>query len=152
MLIERIKKELENIKQDDSLTEYLHIKSINDSNWLGYIKGPINTPYENGVFVLNILFTKKYPFEPPKIMFNTKIFHPNINSKGEICIDILKYNWSPGLTISKILLSIISLLADPNPNDPLAPEPSYLYLHNKTLFISKAKEYTKRYANTIIDK
>ncbi len=89
--------------------------------WQGTIVGPEGTPYEGGVFYLNIQFPIDYPFRPPKINFVTKVYHPNINLDGSICLDILKDQWSPALTISKVLLSISSLLTDPNPESPLIP-------------------------------
>ena len=80
--------------------------------------GPEGTPYQGGVFELRIDF-QDYPFKPPNVIFTTRIYHCNINSNGNICLDILKEQWSPALTISKVLLSICSLMNDQNPNDPL---------------------------------
>jgi len=91
-------------------------------HWQATIMGPSKSPYEGGVFYLSIKFPKDYPFKPPKIIFLTKIYHCNINSGGAICLDILKEQWSPALTVSKVLLSICSLMDDPNPDDPLVPE------------------------------
>ena len=84
--------------------------------------GPADSPFAGGVFKLSINFPTDYPFKPPKVNFETKIYHPNVNSAGVICLDILKDQWSPALTISKVLLSILSLLTDANPKDPLWPE------------------------------
>merc|ERR1711885_85713 len=93
--------------------------------------GPDDSPYVGGIFFLNIHFPTDYPFKPPKINFTTRIYHPNINSNGAICLDILKDQWSPALTISKVLLSICSLLTDPNPDDPLVPEIAHIYKTDK---------------------
>nr|XP_058917333.1 ubiquitin-conjugating enzyme E2 D2 isoform X7 [Kogia breviceps] len=89
--------------------------------------GPNDSPYQGGVFFLTIHFPTDYPFKPPKVAFTTRIYHPNINSNGSICLDILRSQWSPALTISKVLLSICSLLCDPNPDDPLVPEIARIY-------------------------
>ena len=117
------------------------------TNWVGVIIGPEGTPYQNGIFNLNINFPSEYPFKPPNIYFTTPIYHCNISEKGAICLDILKYNWSPALSIGKVLMSICSLLAEPNPNDPLVSHIANLYKTNRQLHDHNAKEYTLKYAN-----
>ncbi|MBV96295.1 Ubiquitin-conjugating enzyme E2 E3, partial [Eschrichtius robustus] len=91
-------------------------KGDNIYEWRSTILGPPGSVYEGGVFFLDITFSSDYPFKPPKVTFRTRIYHCNINSQGVICLDILKDNWSPALTISKVLLSICSLLTDCNPD------------------------------------
>jgi len=121
---------------------------INDDiyQWQATIMGPEGSPYHGGVFYLKIVFPKDYPFKPPKIEFLTKIYHCNVNSSGGICLDILKEQWSPALTVSKVLLSICSLMDDPNPDDPLVPDIADLLKSNKTKHDENARIYTLRYA------
>ena len=115
-------------------------------NWQGTIIGPKDTVYEGGVWFLTIEFPKNYPFKPPILKFKNKIYHPNISERGGICLDILKDNWSPALTIGKVLLSISSLLTEPNPMDPLSPQVAKEYIHRRELFNRRAREWTNKYA------
>jgi ubiquitin-conjugating enzyme E2 D/E len=110
------------------------------------IFGPAESPFQGGVFNLTIRFPSDYPFKPPIVTFSTKIYHPNINAAGGICLDILKQQWSPALTISKVLLSILSLLTDANPNDPLVPDIANLYKTNRAEYEQVAREWTQLYA------
>ncbi|EAK87724.1 ubiquitin-conjugating enzyme, partial [Cryptosporidium parvum Iowa II] len=115
-------------------------------HWQATIMGPDDSSYAGGVFFLNIQFPSDYPFKPPKVNFTTKIYHCNINSNGAICLDILKEQWSPALTISKVLLSISSLLTDANPDDPLVPEIAHLYKTDRSKYEQTAREWTQKYA------
>lgn len=115
-------------------------------HWQATIMGPSDSPFTGGVFFLTIHFPTDYPFKPPKVAFTTRIYHPNINSNGSICLDILRSQWSPALTISKVLLSICSLLTDPNPDDPLVPEIARIYKTDREKYNQTAKEWTTKYA------
>ena len=115
--------------------------------WQATIIGPEDSPDHNGVFYLKIVFPQDYPFKPPRVSFLTKIYHCNISGSGAICLDILKEQWSPALTISKVLLSICSLMGDPNPSDPLNSEAASMMIANREKFNKSAKEYTILYAS-----
>ena len=123
------------------------IDEANIYKWAGTIIGPSDSPYAGGLFLLEIEFPVDYPFKPPRVMFTTKVFHPNVNGNGGICLDILKDQWSPALSIGKVLLSISSLLTDPNPKDPLVPEIAHLYETDREKFNQLAREWTLRYAS-----
>ena len=115
----RLQKELGEMTKEPPPNCTAGPKNENLHDWVSTILGPPGSPYEEGVFILDIHFPQEYPFKPPKITFRTRIYHCNINSQGVIWVDILKDKWSPALTLSKVLLSISSLLADYNPSDLL---------------------------------
>eukprot|EP01015_Nassula_variabilis_P034051 TRINITY_DN831_c0_g2_i5.p1 TRINITY_DN831_c0_g2~~TRINITY_DN831_c0_g2_i5.p1 ORF type:complete len:149 (-),score=13.29 TRINITY_DN831_c0_g2_i5:148-594(-) len=147
MALKRIQKELKDINNDPpSNCSAGPVSDTDQFHWQATIMGPDDSPYAGGVFFLNINFPTDYPFKPPKVSFITRIYHPNINSNGSICLDILKDQWSPALTVSKVLLSICSLLTDPNPDDPLVPEIANQYKTDKTRYESIAREWVRKYA------
>ena len=145
MLQRRLNKEYKDLMNDP--IDNCSAGFTNDiTKWEATIFGPSDTPYSGGVFKLNLEFSQDYPFKPPNVYFTTPIYHCNINERGGICLDLLKKNWSPALSISKLLLSICSLLAEPNPEDPLMPDIARLYKNNRTLHDINAQNYTNKYA------
>lgn len=142
----RIQKELAEITLDPPPNCSAGPKGDNIYEWVSTILGPPGSVYEGGVFFLDIHFSPEYPFKPPKVTFRTRIYHCNINSQGVICLDILKDNWSPALTVSKVLLSVCSLLTDCNPADPLVGSIATQYTQNREEHDRIARLWTKRYA------
>lgn len=115
---------------------YFHVK----------VTGPEDSPFEGGQFKLELFLPEDYPMSAPKVRFITKIYHPNIDRLGRICLDILKDKWSPALQIRTVLLSIQALLSAPNPDDPLANDVAELWKVNEIEAIRNAKEWTRMYA------
>ena len=146
MALRRINKELADIGQNPPSNCSAGPLGDDLFKWQATIMGPSDSPYEGGVFFLEINFPQNYPFKPPKVRFNSKIYHCNVNDKGGICLDILKDNWSPAFTIAKVLLSICSLLTDPNPNDPLVPEIASLWKKSRQQHDNTAREWVQKYA------
>uniref|UniRef100_A0A060TCH0 E2 ubiquitin-conjugating enzyme n=1 Tax=Blastobotrys adeninivorans TaxID=409370 RepID=A0A060TCH0_BLAAD len=110
------------------------------------VDGPTQSPYEGGRFKLELFLPEDYPMDAPKIRFLTKIYHPNIDRLGRICLDVLKNNWSPALQIRTILLSIQALLGVPNPDDPLANDVAQHWKDDEDAAIETAREWTTKYA------
>merc|ERR1712188_1628 len=144
--LKRINKEWKDLKNDPPSACSAGPAGDDLFRWHATVIGPSDSPYDGGAFNLNVFFPTEYPFKPPKIQFTTRIYHPNINSNGGICLDILKDQWSPALTISKVLLSICSLLTDPNPDDPLVPEIAHVFKSNRDTYNKTAMEWTSKYA------
>ncbi|KAJ4807853.1 Ubiquitin-conjugating enzyme E2 [Rhynchospora pubera] len=131
MALRRIIKELKDLQRDPPTSCSAGPVAEDMFHWQATIMGPNDSPYSGGVFL---------------VAFKTKVFHPNINSNGNICLDILKDQWSPALTISKVLLSICSLLTDPNPDDPLVPEIAHMCKTDRFRYESTARSWTQKFA------
>eukprot|EP00179_Madagascaria_erythrocladioides_P010300 CAMPEP_0198310038 /NCGR_PEP_ID=MMETSP1450-20131203/2231_1 /TAXON_ID=753684 ORGANISM="Madagascaria erythrocladiodes, Strain CCMP3234" /NCGR_SAMPLE_ID=MMETSP1450 /ASSEMBLY_ACC=CAM_ASM_001115 /LENGTH=168 /DNA_ID=CAMNT_0044012827 /DNA_START=45 /DNA_END=551 /DNA_ORIENTATION=+ len=142
----RIQRELEDISLDPPANCTAGPKGDSLYEWVATITGPADSPYAGGIFFLDIKFPREYPFKPPRVIFRTKIYHCNINGNGQICLDTLKENWSPALTVAKVLLSISSLLTDPNPHDPLVGSIASQFLTNRKAHDATAKDWTERFA------
>ncbi|KAJ2558069.1 hypothetical protein EV175_000980 [Coemansia sp. RSA 1933] len=114
------------------------------------IEGPPNTPYERGRFLIDVSLSSRYPIEPPSLKFKSRIYHPNIDDHGNICLDILKTgkkgSWNPSWTLGKVLVSMTVLLSTPNPHDPLMPEIADQLLNDRAGFERTAREWTSKYA------
>jgi ubiquitin-conjugating enzyme E2 D/E len=151
--LKRIQKELIDFNKDPPENCSAGPKDNDMFHWEATIIGPVDSVYQGGVFLLNIHIPSDYPFKAPKVKFTTKIYHPNICQHcGEVCyaLDILRDEWSPAVTISKIMKCISSLLTDPNPDNPVFTEAAEKYKSDRVEFEKIAKEWTKKYASQYI--
>jgi len=147
--MKRIRKELNDLRKEDLGQMTLAPQGDDDLfHWVGTIPGPDGSPYEGGVFSVEVQLPGDYPFSAPKVNFATRIYHMNISERGNICIDILKTNWSPALSLFKVMLSLSSLLTDPNPKDPLVPSIAMQYQKSRKKHDETAREWTRLYAKT----
>eukprot|EP00850_Spirogloea_muscicola_P011415 SM000071S21039 [mRNA] locus=s71:64754:66222:+ [translate_table: standard] len=143
----RVQKELVEIERDKQSGVSVAVDGGDLTRMCGTIAGPEGTPYEGGVFNIDIQLPSAYPFEPPKMRFVTKVWHPNVSSQnGAICLDILKDQWSPALTLKTALLSLQALLSTPEPSDPLDAVVAQQYLKDYVTFVGTARYWTDNFA------
>lgn len=148
---QRITRELEKMNKSPPKGIYVSSKDDNLNILEASILGPENSPYRDGTFHLEIHIPEKYPFCPPVIKFITKMYHPNIDDQGRICLDLIKMppkgSWRPTIGIEGLLIAIQMLLENPNPDDPLMADIAEEYVSNKKEFVKKVEEYVKQYAS-----
>ncbi|KAF5292129.1 hypothetical protein FQA39_LY14084 [Lamprigera yunnana] len=146
----RIKREFkEVIKSEEVAKCAIKVELIKDNytELKGEIAGPPDTPYEGGNFILEIKVPETYPFNPPKVQFITKIWHPNISSvTGAICLDILKDQWAAAMTLRTVLLSLQALLSAAEPDDPQDAVVAKQFKENQDMFRMTACHWTNIYA------
>lgn len=145
----RVQKEVQEIERDSASGVKVAVDPSNGNHLEGTIQGPEDTPYHKGTFKVDIMIPDDYPFTPPKMKFVTRMWHPNVSSQtGAICLDILKDQWSPALTIKTALLSLQALMCAPEPSDPQDAEVANMYNRDYDLWFSTAKFWTECYART----
>jgi len=145
--LRRVNKEITDCKNDKSSQIKIDLIDESPFHLKGSFPGPQETPYEGGHFEVDIVIPETYPFQPVKMKFITKVYHPNISSaSGAICLDILKDAWSPVLTLKSTLISLQSLLCSPEPNDPQDAEVAKHYMTSKSSFEDTATYWTQIYA------
>lgn len=142
----RIKKETERLSKDPVPGITCNATADNPRHFLIKLQGPQDSPYESGIFTLELFLPAPYPMEPPQVRFVTRIYHPNIDQIGRICLDILKDKWSPALQVRTVLLSIQALMSAPNPDDPLNNTAAEHWKRDEKGALSMAQQYTKTYA------
>lgn len=147
--VARIKREFkEVIRSEEAQRNNIKVELVDDTytRLRGEISGPPDTPYEGGRFVVDIEIPETYPFNPPKVKFLTRIWHPNISSvTGAICLDILKDQWAAAMTLRTVLISIQALLASPEPLDPQDAVVAKQYRENIQAFTVTAKHWANVY-------
>ena len=146
LLPRRIVKETQRLQSDPDIGVSAVPCMLNLRYFNVTIAGPNLSPYQEGIFKLELFVPEEYPMGPPKVRFLTKVYHPNIDKIGRIGLDVLMDKWCPALQIRTVLLSIQALLSAPNPDNPLATDVGEHWKKNKQAAIATAKEWTRKYA------
>ncbi|CAG2111369.1 unnamed protein product [Medioppia subpectinata] len=143
----RLAKELEEIERNPPIE--LSVGPVDDNlfHWEGILHGPLDSPYEGGLFRFRVDFTADYPNKAPKIRFISRVFHPNISRNGDICVDLLQKQWSSAYTLTQAMICISSLLTDPNTGSPLNPMSAQLYETDRQKYNSTVREWVRIYAS-----
>ncbi|KAH9399443.1 hypothetical protein TYRP_017855 [Tyrophagus putrescentiae] len=121
----RLKRDLQQFNLDPAAQTMYHIEPISDEDIFelkGRIYGPPDSPYHGGVFHLTVSISENYPFKSPKMVFTTKIWHPNINESGGICLDTLQKKWSAAFSLRTAMMSVQALLSSPSAASGINPE------------------------------
>jgi len=145
-LPKRIQKETERLRNEPVEGFSAVPTTDNARHFMVDMEGPSDGPFKGGKFKLELFLPEEYPMSPPKVRFLTKIYHPNIDWVGRICLDILKDKWSPALQIRTVLLSLQALLSAPNLDDPLNTKVAEHWKKDEDGAISDAKEWVRKYA------
>lgn len=143
----RLKKEIGEL-QTNGVTGFVDF-SVKEDNLLFWIvkMQPLKPPYSKGAFLIELNFPAEYPFKPPKILFRTKVYHPNIDEKGQVCLPVVApEHWKPATKIEQVLTSLLALMHEPQPQHALRSDIGEEFIKNHKKFVKAAEDYTKKHA------
>lgn len=135
--VSRLQRDLLEVQRDDSIVAGPADDDL--FQWDAILEGPPNSVWEGAILRLELKFPEDYPHSPPQVKFLTKMFHPNVYGDGRLCLDLLRTQWSPSTDVRGLLVSIQSLLTDPNPNSPANPEAAELYQKDRMTYDAKVR-------------
>jgi ubiquitin-protein ligase len=135
--VSRLQRDLLEVQRDDSLVAGPADDDL--FQWDAVLEGPANSVWEGAILRLELKFPEDYPHSPPQVKFLTKMFHPNVYGDGRLCLDLLRTQWSPSTDVRGLLVSIQSLLTDPNPNSPANPEAAELYQKDRMTYDARVR-------------
>jgi len=143
----RLQKELQDIRKAGlKYFRDIHVDEQNILTWQGLIV-PENAPFNKGAFRIEINFPAEYPFKPPKITFRTKIYHPNIDEKGQVCLPIIQAeNWKPATKTDQVIQALVALVNDPEPEHPLRGDLAEEFSKDKKKFFKNAEDFTRKHS------
>jgi ubiquitin-conjugating enzyme E2 D/E len=146
MSVRRITNELTRLKNDSNSNVSVDTVADEVFHLRATLCGPDDTPYAGGVFIVDMRIPFDYPLKPPECLFTTKIYHPNVTARGQICLDLLKKDWNPGQSIAKVLNALRDLLKNPDAGNALEAEIAHQYRKDRGAFERIAREWTEKYA------
>ena len=133
----RLQRDLLEVQRDDNIVA----GPVDDDlfTWDAMLEGPPQSVWEGALLRLVMKFPTDYPHSPPEVKFLTRMFHPNVYNDGRLCLDLLKSQWSPSTDVRGLLVSIQSLLTDPNPNSPANPEAAELFQKDRMTYDARVR-------------
>jgi ubiquitin-conjugating enzyme E2 L3 len=143
----RLQKELGDIRKAGMKSfRDIVVDERNILQWNGLIV-PDSAPYNKGAFRIDLVFPPEYPFKPPKVTFRTKIYHPNVDENGQVCLPIVAVeNWKPATKTDQVIQALVGLINRPEPDHPLRGDLAEEYTRDKKKFMKNAEEFTKKHS------
>ncbi|XP_022208332.1 ubiquitin-conjugating enzyme E2 L5 [Drosophila obscura] len=144
----RMQKELKLMIEDTQLLQFrcLEVEPDNIFKWYGLLM-PVSPPYDKGAYKLEIDFPQQYPFKPPRLHINTKIYHPNVNERGQVCLPILEIeHWLPTSRIESVLNCLLATINDPQPDNAWSMDMANEYRNDPKKYYKIADAWVDRYS------